>query len=75
MSDLRTCDFCDSGVEVEFADFSPPKDRTAYLCIVCRSTHAGNAYVFPEQYQGKDVIRVVAECTNLILGAIKQRES
>jgi predicted Zn-ribbon and HTH transcriptional regulator len=39
----------------------------AWLCEVCASTYAGNAYHYPRQYENRHIMQQISYCTNLIL--------
>jgi len=75
----QSCWYCSSNIEVVKTDNGMPRGHPRYeeiyLCFVCRSTHAGNVYMFPEQYRDDVALilaKVIVECTHLILEAIKE---
>ena len=52
--------------------FTPNEEKTwAWLCEVCRSTNAGNAYRFPRQYENKEVLATIAWGINYLAAAIR----
>lgn len=54
--------------------FTPDDQKEwAWLCNVCRSTLAGNAHLYPRQYEHADVMSVVAWGINRILAEIASR--
>lgn len=55
--------------------FTPDDEKEwAWLCEVCRSTLAGNAYLYPNQYPNGDVMAVVAWGINRILAGLAEKE-
>ncbi len=44
-------------------------------CTVCVTTFASNALRYPSQYDSKEVMQMLAMCTNMILTAIKEKKS
>ena len=51
--------------------FTPDDQKEwAWLCEVCRSSYAGNAYLYPRNYDDDIVLRTIAWQTNAILDAI-----
>lgn len=51
------------------------KGRTVSLCELCAKTLAGNAACYPTAYPDAAVMRLIAQCTNMILDAIKKQGS
>jgi len=45
----------------------------AWLCEVCRSTMAGNSYLYPRQYPDATVLQMLAWQTNYLASLIKER--
>jgi len=45
------------------------------VCTVCYTTFAANAMRYPSQYEDKDVMQMLAHCTNMIIKAIKETKS
>jgi len=41
-----------------------------WLCEVCRSTWAGNAWLYPDQHQNKEVLSMIAWQTNYLAAEI-----
>lgn len=58
----------------ELTEYDPPfmsKRTTKWLCRLCASTMAGNAYDYPDQYRGQtDIMQTVCFVGNTILRAI-----
>ena len=48
----------------------PEKEEFKWLCEICASTMAGTAYEYPDQYPNREVMFMMAWCTNRILAAI-----
>ena len=76
---MECCQCCHSEVDVVKTNNGMPKGHyrreEMYLCYVCRATHIGNVYMFPEQYRGDAALilaKIMAECTHLILKAIRE---
>jgi len=57
-------------VEAPYAD-----NPTAWFCNVCYGSLAGNAYLYPSQYDQGAVLRHVALCTNMVLQKLDQMKS
>jgi hypothetical protein len=56
--------------------FTPDADKAwAWLCEVCRSTRAGNAYQYPRQYEDGDVMALTAWGINRVLAEIRRSVS
>lgn len=54
--------------------FTPDEEKVwAWLCEVCRSTFAGNTYLYPRNYDPvvAQVLPMVAWCANRILAEVK----
>jgi ribosomal protein L37AE/L43A len=66
------CNFCGyPTVELVFYKYNHAEIENAWLCEVCASTLAGNAYHFPRQYENQHIMKQVSFCTNLILDKLK----
>ena len=51
---------------------TPNEDKIwGWLCHVCRSTYAGNAYCYPDQYENQTVLSMIAWQTNYLASLIK----
>ncbi len=44
-----------------------------FYCDVCCGTFASNAHRYPSQYKDKEVMRMLAYCTNTLLKAMKDK--
>lgn len=65
------CEFCHYETnKLEF--FNAPGGKDGWLCDVCASTYAGNAYHFPDHYENRHIMSQVSYSTNMILDAIKK---
>lgn len=67
-----SCDYTTDKLKPYPADRGCGKED-AWLCDVCASTLAGNAYFWPTHYESAEVMKQISYCTNLILDAIKVR--
>jgi len=55
--------------------FTPDNEKTwGWLCIVCRSTFAGNAYCYPNQYENKELFVTIAWGINYLADQINKKE-
>jgi hypothetical protein len=51
--------------------FTPNEDKVwGWLCDVCRSTFAGNAFQYPNQYPDARVLQMIAWQTNYLAAKI-----
>ena len=67
------CDSCGYKTALEKSDLGPGS-REGNLCDVCRNTHAGNAFYFPNQYgDSAPILSTIAYCANMILDEIRKR--
>ena len=67
------CDSCGwETVELTFYISHGATIPEAWLCEVCESTFAGNAYHYPRQYQNKEIMRMISYTTNMILAEIRK---
>jgi hypothetical protein len=64
---------CDAYARVRgHGPFTPDDEKTwAWLCEVCRSTYAGSAYCYPDNYESRDVLAMLAWGINRVLAEIK----
>ncbi len=77
---IGTCDFCGSeGVEVKgyehpsFLRDGRPQGEMDTFCLLCASTPAGNAFVYPEQYRGSsEVLKTLSFIGNEILKELRK---
>lgn len=54
--------------------FTPAEEKTwGWLCEVCRSTMAGNAFCYPSQYKDTDVLTTIAWGINYLADKIDRR--
>ena len=51
----------------------PQKTQYKWLCELCASTPAGNAYEYPEQFHDRPLMQTVCYVGNAIIAAIKAR--
>ena len=66
------CEFCEWETELlVWVDMAG--QESGWLCNVCRSTRAGNAFCFPRQHEMIDALKAISHTTNMILGAIENR--
>jgi|SRR5688572_9585019 len=68
------CDFCHyENIEVKAYTQNrnfPRSTRTAWLCLICASTMAGNAHEYPEQYPDRESMRMLSWIGNYLHGEI-----
>mgnify|MGYP001611608330 FL=1 len=67
----EACDSCDYHTQELKLYESRGAVPTAWLCVVCASTLAGNACHYPALYANVDVMKQISWCTNKILEEIK----
>lgn len=71
-SETRECFNCHGGKGVREFDaqmMSKPAQRgekKIMLCVYCAGTIAGNAYQYPEQYEGADAMKAAAGMMNIL---------
>jgi ribosomal protein L37AE/L43A len=58
---------CDAYARVQGDD----EKTWAWLCDICRNTYAGNAYLYPRQYENRDVLAMLAWGINRVLAEIR----
>lgn len=70
---LYTCYGCGVSQQTEYIMHmgQPNGKKPVYVCEVCYKTHAGNSAVYPEQYEDRQTIKVIAQTTNLVLEEIR----
>lgn len=49
--------------------------NSGWLCLICRSTHVGNTFIYPNSYdaQTTQLARMIAEVGNVLLKEIKKK--
>jgi hypothetical protein len=53
--------------------FTPEEEKErAWLCEVCRSTYAGNAYMYPRQYDNRQVLSTIAWGINRVVDEVRR---
>lgn len=73
----EACECCDS-TDVPLKTYGmnrhwPQEDKKKWLCILCASTAAGNAFEYPEQYRGSaDILSAISFVGNMILKEIRK---
>jgi len=75
--EVEGCDFCGSPLIPGYVlddDVPTNKPYHAHLCHVYYTTNAGNAHRYPNQYPGWDTIKMIAQCTNIILEKLAELE-
>ena len=78
------CDFCEWATEVltltgadESGSYRQQGTDPLWLCDLCRSTHAGNAALYPSQHERDEIIvlKTMIYLTHTILDAYSLRRS
>lgn len=70
--DYFCCDFC--GYETKELETieAPVTGNKGNVCKICFSTSAGNALIYPNQYDNKEVMKQISFVGNMILDEIKK---
>lgn len=70
--EYSACDFCGyETTELEFIE-APFTGNNGHVCKLCFSTFAGNALIYPNQYDNKEVMMQISFVGNTILAEIKK---
>jgi hypothetical protein len=73
--ECEACKFETHDLEFYEHGLGYPKDKGHWICKICACTFSGNAHRAPHCYDQREILHMMAYCTNIILKEIKKWKS
>lgn len=72
--ECHSCDYLTEDLDIYDRGPGADSEEPMWLCALCASTRAGNAYQYPRQYPNEDVLRTICYVGNVILDQLKEQQ-